>query len=173
MKTSHCLSILCSLAVGGCSLINAFKELPPDSSGQGGTGGGCQAPVDCPPPTGDCTVASCSAQGECGETNAAAGTLCKDGTRVCDGGGVCGDLALGQPCVEADTCDSVLCVDGVCCATVCAEPCRSCNLVGRAGSCDPQPLGEDLKKAVGRGPQECVRIFAVQRPGRMWRIAPR
>jgi hypothetical protein len=43
---------------------------------------------------------------------------------------------LGQACVGTSDCltgDS--CVDGVCCASVCQDPCFACNLPGSAGAC--------------------------------------
>jgi hypothetical protein len=49
--------------------------------------------------------------------------------------------ALGQACATAEECDSMLCVDGVCCASACAGTCEACNLTGKAGACTPLAAG--------------------------------
>ena len=64
------------------------------------------------------------------------------------------DCAAGKPCVaglcgyrEPATCHSDgecasgHCEQGVCCATTCVGPCRSCALLGSTGVCQPVPAG--------------------------------
>lgn len=50
---------------------------------------------------------------------------------------------LGTACKSAKECASGQCVDGVCCASACDSVCESCNLPGKAGSCEAIPKGED------------------------------
>jgi hypothetical protein len=57
--------------------------------------------------------------------------------------GVCRDGLCrppgGAPCLDNNECASGFCVQGVCCATACQGPCRSCALAGTAGVCMPVP----------------------------------
>lgn len=41
----------------------------------------------------------------------------------------------GQPCTTPGQCQSMQCVDAVCCETACTEADHSCNLPGREGTC--------------------------------------
>ena len=41
----------------------------------------------------------------------------------------------GQPCTTPGQCQSMHCVDGVCCDTACTEADHICNLPGREGTC--------------------------------------
>jgi len=51
-------------------------------------------------------------------------------------GGKPGVGALGSPCNDAGQCQSLFCVDGVCCESACGTACTSCNLnSGQAGRC--------------------------------------
>lgn len=43
----------------------------------------------------------------------------------------------GDPCTDPDECQSMNCVDGVCCNTPCDGPNEICNLPGREGECLP------------------------------------
>jgi hypothetical protein len=53
-------------------------------------------------------------------------------------------LANGQPCtVDGPACTSGFCVDGVCCATACADVCYSCATEASAGICVPSAVGTD------------------------------
>jgi hypothetical protein len=45
------------------------------------------------------------------------------------------DRALGAPCTAHGQCQGNLCVDGVCCATPCADVCAACNVEGHRGTC--------------------------------------
>jgi len=97
--------------------------------------GNCQAagttechPYLCDPASGACRD-SCGGSGDC-----QAGWTCVQGTcRKAD----------GERCLSDGECARGFCTDGVCCNTRCGGPCESCDLPGRAGNCDPVPLGED------------------------------
>jgi hypothetical protein len=53
--------------------------------------------------------------------------------RIC--GGVCPTCPWGAPCDNGGQCDSPgVCVDGVCCANLCAGVCRTCNGI-QPGKC--------------------------------------
>ena len=149
--TSRAAAILLAgtSTISSCHLVAGFDGLNARDSTQGGGGGAggagasCQSPQNCPVPIANCLVATCSEHGVCGETPAASGTLCKDDTRVCDASGVCGDLAIGQVCLDSTSCDSALCVDEVCCEQVCSGDCRACDLPGLVGTCNLVPALTD------------------------------
>jgi hypothetical protein len=56
-------------------------------------------------------------------------------------GGSCGLKALGATCASGTECDSGACTNGVCCTSGACGSCRSCNVGGRAGTCQPVPPG--------------------------------
>jgi hypothetical protein len=43
--------------------------------------------------------------------------------------------AIGQPCTMPGQCQSMNCVDGVCCDMACTQADHACNLPGREGTC--------------------------------------
>jgi hypothetical protein len=51
-------------------------------------------------------------------------------------------IATGMDCGGANQCQSGFCADGVCCATACAGPCKSCKLP-TAGTCTNYAAGTD------------------------------
>ena len=53
----------------------------------------------------------------------------------------CGNL--GAPCSDLLECDTLLCVDSVCCNSACDGVCETCAESGLAGLCQPVPAGED------------------------------
>jgi hypothetical protein len=89
---------------------------------------------------GSCTKASatpCAHDADCG-----AGKFCDPGA----GGGTCAATKpIGATCGSDDQCASGFCVDGVCCASACDEPCYACTflLTGAApdGTCAAVPSG--------------------------------
>jgi hypothetical protein len=52
-----------------------------------------------------------------------------------------GPKGLGTPCTSGAECDSMLCVDGVCCGSACGTLCQACNVAGKEGTCTPIPAG--------------------------------
>jgi len=86
------------------------------------------APFSCDPTTGACFNA-CSVN-----------TDCVSG-RTCNGGS-CGEKMNGATCAADAECTSQHCNDGVCCNVDCARVCRTCNLVGKVGTCSPTPEGQ-------------------------------
>jgi hypothetical protein len=50
---------------------------------------------------------------------------------------------LAEGCATNAECASGFCTDGVCCASVCDQPCYTCHLTGSFGSCLPQLYGDD------------------------------
>ncbi len=49
--------------------------------------------------------------------------------------------ANGVACGASPECESTQCVDDVCCGSVCAGTCESCNQKGSEGTCTPLPVG--------------------------------
>jgi hypothetical protein len=76
------------------------------------------------------------AGGQSGGGGGAAGGS-PDGGAGASEAGVDGPIAkaLGQPCGNNGECDSMLCVDGVCCESPCVGACRICNMRGKEGTC--------------------------------------
>jgi hypothetical protein len=128
--------------------------------------GGCQvhaagtqcAPPSCPTGSATATLArTCDGAGTCRPattqscgTYACNGATCNsacggDGDcapgNVCNAG-ACGLKRLGQLCAAGSQCDSGNCVDGVCCSANTCGNCRSCNIAGMAGMCNPVPADE-------------------------------
>jgi hypothetical protein len=67
-----------------------------------------------------------------------------------------GQKQLGEDCVHGIDCASGFCAqqDGVCCATSCVGPCRSCLAVethAPPGVCEPLPLGTPCGPLADRG----------------------
>jgi hypothetical protein len=56
-------------------------------------------------------------------------------------------LASGAPCATADQCQSLQCVDGVCCNSPCGVACYSCVVPGLEGKCSPVPAGQSTTGA--------------------------
>lgn len=48
----------------------------------------------------------------------------------------------GQPCLDATTCVTGVCVDGFCCTSACDEGCGRCDAAGSEGICAPRGVGE-------------------------------
>ena len=62
--------------------------------------------------------------------------------------GSCGKKPLGAACGDGSECQSTHCIDGVCCDTGdCSGACRSCNVVGAAGSCRDLPTNAEPRAA--------------------------
>lgn len=63
---------------------------------------------------------------------------------------------IGEPCTTPSQCQSMFCVDGVCCDEPCTGPNETCDLPGREGEClpittAPAPALSDTGKLVGLG----------------------
>jgi hypothetical protein len=83
--------------------------------------------------SGNTCLTTCTSQAQC-----ALGTQCI--------GGQCITLkANGLPCAAPLECQSTLCVEGVCCDTLCDGECDSCNAANKAGgssgTCGPRKSG--------------------------------
>jgi hypothetical protein len=69
-----------------------------------------------------------------------------DGPADCVGGlpcvsHTCVRLLGGPLCATGAECASGFCSEGVCCNSACTGSCRSCNLAGAIGTCQPVPAG--------------------------------
>ena len=96
----------------------------------------------------------------------ACGTTCA-GDAQCAPGAYCAAPAClpreatGQPCAGASQCQSGFCVDGVCCAGSCTDPCYACSAaasVGVDGVCAPVKSGGPPRGGQGcadEGAQSC------------------
>jgi hypothetical protein len=122
--------------IGATAVISAVR--PPDADSDG-----------VPDPIDDCPFAANPGQEDAdgdGRGDACAGS---------DGGGDDGPpRGKGEPCGGSGGCSSGFCVDGVCCESECAGPCRSCNLPGNAGSCAVVADGQDPRDACHEQPAD-------------------
>lgn len=112
---------------------------------QGSVGENClTCPSDCTCGCGEqclsgtCTFTACEGK-NCGPDGC--GGLC--GTcstgQTCDAGLCKTSSEPGTLCASPDDCASQLCIDGVCCQSVCDGLCESCAIQGQEGSCQPYP----------------------------------
>jgi hypothetical protein len=123
---------------------------PPDASDGGG--GGCSTAADCPAPTTDCRMATCTL-GICGIADLGSGATCASngGTR-CNGNGTCVQCLGATDCPATNTtCKTNTCIGGVC-GTTSAARTSTCSDHGgavcdgngdcvqclAAGDCGPQ-----------------------------------
>ncbi len=153
---------------GGCTAE------PVDSCGLDGTCNGAGAcrrhpagtvcrPAGCSSGTERALPSTCDGNGTCSPASTlscapfacAAGactTSCQSGSDCAPGipcsNGSCGKKPLGAPCAAGSECQSTHCIDGVCCDTGdCSGACRSCNIVGAAGSCRNLPTNAEPRAA--------------------------
>ena len=153
---------------GQCDGLGSCTLYPEDSPCGSSS---CSGTVENTPPT-------CDGQGNCRDSQLVdcSPFLCTNGTCTqicktdadCDVGhqcvlqtvngvttGTCGQGGPGYPCTDAAQCQSSQCVDGVCCESACAGPCRSCSLASSPGQCsnvatgapDPRNTCKDLGAA--------------------------
>ncbi len=88
-----------------------------------------RAPESCAP--GRCSGNACTLQCSKNEDCVAPNTCVN---------GFCGKKPNGQICSQATECASGHCaIEGVCCENACTGGCRSCNLAGKAGTCEFVP----------------------------------
>lgn len=121
--------------VGGCALYprDTICVAASCSGNTRNTPGTCDGLGACRPPGvqvcapfrcagTDCTT-TCNVDNDCAD-----GMACVNHS--------CGLKRIGQPCAATSECvTGSTCVDGVCCESVCAGACRSCNLPGTPGRC--------------------------------------
>jgi hypothetical protein len=144
--TTHLLVALLATVPLSCLLDRSTGGLQPTTGsggmGQGGQlfGGGsnaCSTSDDCPAASTQCQQPSCEAE-SCGFANLANGTDCEGGGQCLVGACV---SAVGQACTQNAECFSDLCIDFVCCGSVCDDLCSSCAVAGSEGTCSPEPSG--------------------------------
>jgi hypothetical protein len=111
---------------------------------------GDETDVDCGGSCSPCAdKLACILPKDCKSTMCENGTCisCTDGVKNggeagIDCGGVSTCLACpGTACSVATECALGFCYDTVCCDKACTDPCKSCNLAGKAGVCSDVPLG--------------------------------
>ena len=148
------LSVVASALVCGCGLAAGLGDYrvgettadggdattSSTSGGMAGVGGedtrACDVAADCADPDVACRVPAC-VEGACVLANAEAETACAyAGGDVCDGGGNCVKND-GKACSVDSECASTMCVDDVCCETLCDSPCNDCALEESVGICSP------------------------------------
>jgi len=97
----------------------------------------CKADADC---AGNyvCDVANQT----CFATCASAPANCKS-TTYCSAGACYSRRINGDTCLAGSECVSSFCIDTRCCNEACLGVCRSCNVVGAAGTCTAVPAGTD------------------------------
>jgi hypothetical protein len=63
----------------------------------------------------------------------------------------------GARCELPSDCASGHCIGGLCCDSACDQPCASCALPGREGTCSPLPAGsaDTLNRCADQGPESC------------------
>lgn len=94
--------------------------------------GACVAPSALPCAPFACNGSQCFSACTA-DSNCASGNVCS--------GNRCGKKAQGASCSDDEECASNTCAQGVCCATPCSDPCRSCSLAGTMGTCTDVPNG--------------------------------
>ncbi|RYE92362.1 MAG: kelch repeat-containing protein, partial [Myxococcales bacterium] len=84
-------------------------------------------------------------------------------------------IAVGQPCAGPGDCQSLQCVDGVCCATACDGVCEACvgaRTGGADGTCAPVIAGQDPDdECAGQEPASCGRVGTCDGAGQCARFA--
>jgi hypothetical protein len=119
-------------------------DLPQDSDGDGVPDDIDDCASTANPDQGGCALPSDAGSGE--ETDGGATDAANDAAPdVCDGAPVC-NQPVGSSCGLDAECASGFCADGVCCASACIGPCRSCNQPGSDGVCQPYALGSDPER---------------------------
>jgi hypothetical protein len=93
------------------------------------------------------TDASIDSGGDRGNEDASSGTDAPfdsgdDSEAACDAAGGC-DKPQGATCSGSAACASGFCVDGICCASACLGPCRSCNQPNADGICQGYAASTD------------------------------
>ena len=93
----------------------------------------------CGPLALSCAPFACDvAQGIC-KTHCATNADCVTG-RQCNSVGLCG-FKESTTCTANSECASGFCAQGICCATACAGPCKTCAWPGLSGTCTAVPRG--------------------------------
>jgi hypothetical protein len=103
--------------------------------------------------TQSCGQYLCGSDGKCRATcstaaDCVAGAACVNGS--------CGPKPPGAACTMGSECASMICAQGVCCATACTGTCKSCAIGGSEGQCINVPSGADpLNQCTDQGGQSC------------------
>jgi len=138
---------------GLSSCSGLLENAPPTCDGQGT----CRDPqlVDCSPFL--CTSGVCEDICQ-DDSQCAPGYHCVLQTKNGVTSGLCGKRKNGQPCLDADECESGQCVDGVCCESSCTGPCRSCSLPSAPGQClnVASNVPDPHKTCVDQGNHTCL-----------------
>jgi hypothetical protein len=123
-------------------------------------GGPCAADADCEGRhcvDGVCCASACGVcercdtptPGQCAPVVSAEDVITCTGANACDASGRC-RAKNGQACTSVSDCVSGFCVDGVCCATACAQACQAC----RGDLTNGQPDGTCAPVANGKDPHD-------------------
>jgi sugar lactone lactonase YvrE/subtilisin-like proprotein convertase family protein len=123
--TSACKGFCEGCAGGTCAAYTAGTDPMEECPGAGACGPTCNGAGACQAPTCSCPASPCLA-----------GWWCQAGSCVAT-------KALGTVCMADGECQSGSCADGVCCTSMCAGVCQSCNLPGAVGTCTDHPAGTD------------------------------
>lgn len=141
--------VVCTLNAGCATGTTCYQETGCVSCGDG-VKNGDETDVDCGGSCNPCAdKLACVLPKDCVSTNCKNGTCisCFDGVKnggeaEIDCGGTSSCLTCpGTSCFVATECALGFCVDTVCCEEACTDPCKSCNLAGKAGLCSNAPLG--------------------------------
>jgi hypothetical protein len=114
-----CCNESCGLPCDACNTLGAAglcTTVPAATIGDATCGYPCNGT------TAACPISSCVGDGHCAPTHYCPAHTCVP------------KQASGALCVANHGCLTGLCVDGVCCSSVCG-PCAACNLAGSRGSC--------------------------------------
>jgi hypothetical protein len=174
----------CTPVAPGEDPLQQCAAQPPESCGFDGTcdgKGACRRfPLGAQCAAGSCSGATeyaastCDGEGACrpGMMRACASGMCMGGSCAspcskssdcqsgffCNAGKCAVKRANAAKCGTGEECATGFCTDGVCCGSLCAESCFSCNLSGSAGTCKPVLPGDDPRKqCLAEAPSTCGR----------------
>jgi hypothetical protein len=150
-----CCDSACDGACESCTLAGQEGTCAPSPAGTGcgaasclketqTLAGACDGSRNCAPlGSVSCEPFTCDAGGALCLTNCISDDDCTIGTH-CEMGACIKNDAV--ECGDTSDCSTGHCVDGYCCDSECDGPCSACNVIGKEGTCNPNPagaLGED------------------------------